>query len=286
MMQFSFKPFEKVSVNGRILSLNDPVVPVADQGLMYGYGVFDTLRVHKNIPFMIERHIERLLTAASSIDINVKGYGNDIYKWLNVFILELGVNDCIVRITITKGVQETPCVIITGRPMAYTRIQYENGFSACVSSIKRNAYSPLAKIKSLNFLDNILARRFAYEKGYDEALMLNGDDILCECSMSNLFFVKDGNILTPTLDCGVLNGITRAVVIETIAPALQLPLIEGEFKTEHLKCADEAFLTNAAMGIMPFVSIDGHAIGKGTPGKITGYIIKYYENLLNLEVRG
>jgi len=280
-MQPQFKPFEKVSVNGEILTLNDPAVPVSDQGLMYGYGVFDTLRVYKKMPFMVERHIERLLSAASSIDINVRGYASKIYVWMNEFILASELIDGILRITATKGVKEFPCIIITGRPMAYTVRQYKNGFSVNVSSIRRNAYSPLSRIKSLNFLDNILARRLANETGFDEALMLNGNDFLCECSMSNLFFVKDGKIFTPSIGCGVLNGITRSIVIETIAPALQLYTTEGEYGLERLTCADEAFLTNSAMGIMPLVSVDGHFLGEGKPGRITGEVMKRYENLLD-----
>jgi len=280
-MQSTFKPFEKVSVNGEILSVNEPVLLVSDQGFMYGYGVFDTLRLHKNMPFMVERHIERLLSSASSIDINVKGYGSKIDEWLKKFILEADIKDDIVRITVTKGTKELPCVIITSRPLGYTEKHYKTGFSVSVSSIRRNAHSPLSRIKSLNFLDNILARRFASETGFDEALMLNGDSYLCECSMSNLFFVKDEKILTPSLECGALNGITRSVVLETIAPTLQLNTTEGEYRLESLTCADEAFLTNSAMGIMPLISVDGHSLGEGKPGKITGDVIKRYENLLD-----
>lgn len=284
-MQPEINPFHKISYNGKILSIYDPVVPASDQGLMYGYGVFDTLRIYKKMPFMLDRHIERLLSAAYSINLNVKAYANNIHKWLNEFILELDVADCIVRVTVTKGCQEMPCVIITSRPLNYTQKQYENGFSACISSIRRNAHSPLATIKSLNFLDNILARQMANGAGFDEALMLNGNDFLCECSMSNLFFITNETIFTPKLDCGVLNGITRVLVIETIVPTMQMNLCERQFTTEDLKFADEAFLTNSAMGIMPLVSLDGHAIGEGKPGKITGYIMKRYVNLLNLEVR-
>lgn len=113
--------------------------------------------------------------------------------------------------------------------------------------------------------------------------MLNERDLLCECSMSNLFFVSNGELYTPGLDCGVLNGITRDVVIEVIAPALLLSLSEGKFQIEKLLNADEAFLTNSAMGVMPLVSIDGHEIGKGKPGFITETIAKSYENLLTIE---
>ena len=280
-MQPTFKPFEKVSVNGEILSVNEPILLVSDQGLMYGYGVFDTLRLYKNMPFMAERHIERLLSAALSIDINVNGYGGKINEWLNKYILEADVYDDIVRITVTKGTKEIPCVIITSRPLGYTEKHYKTGFSVGVSSIRRNAHSPLSRIKSLNFLDNILSRHFANNMGFDEALMLNGDSYLCECSMSNLFFVKDGKILTPSIECGALGGITRAIVIELIAPALKLKINEGKYRLESLTCADEAFLTNSAMGIMPLVSVDGHAIGEGKPGKITGDVLKRYENLLD-----
>lgn len=284
-MKSELKPFQKISVNGKILSADDPVVPAADPGLLYGYGVFDTLRVYKKSPFMLDRHIERLLSAAQSININAKPYEGRLYEWMKEFIHELDITDFIVRITVTKGAYETPCIVITGRPHTYTHKHYENGFSVCISSIKRNAHSPLAKIKSLNYLDNILARHMANEEGFDEALMLNGDDFLCECSMSNLFFVKDERILTPALYCGVLNGITRTLVIETIAPYLKLPICEGEFKIENLTYADEAFITNSAMGIMPLVLFEGYPIGVGKPGNITESVTKCYESLLDLGVR-
>jgi len=280
-VQTVLHPFEKVSVNGKISSVSDPVVPASDQGLMYGYGVFDTLRVRKSEPFMLDRHIERLLSAALTLYMNVKGIESELCRWVSEFISELSAGDCVVRITLTKGSNDTPWVIITARPFVYTHKQYDTGFRACVSSIKRNAHSPLAKIKSLNYLDNILAKRFAHENGFDEALMLNGEKKLCECSMSNLFFVRNKKIFTPMLDCGVLNGITRAVVIEVVLPAFQLPLCEEKFTIDDLTNADEAFLTNSVMGIMPLVSVDGYAIGKGKPGNITETIRNRYESLLN-----
>jgi len=276
-----YEPFQQVSLNGVILDYDQPAVAVADQGLLYGYGVFDTLRVYKKKPFMLDKHIERLVSSALILDINATEVMSNIYLWLDEFILVTDLVDAIARITVTKGVKDMPCIIISCRPLTYTAKHYMNGFSAGVSAIKRNEYSPLARIKSLNYLDNILARRMANDKGFDEALMLNSNDFLCECSMSNIFFVKDEVLHTPALSCGVLDGITGALVKDTIAPKLNLSLIEGEYLCENLICAAESFLTNSAMGIMPLVSIDGHPIGEGRPGKITGLVMKRYLNILD-----
>jgi len=276
-----YEPFQQVSLNGVILDYDQPAIAVADQGLLYGYGVFDTLRIFKKKPFMLDRHIDRLVSSALILDINVTEVMSNIHLWLDEFILKTGLVDAISRITVTKGVKDMPCIIISSRPFIYTAKHYMNGFSAGVSAIKRNEHSPLAKIKSLNYLDNILARRMANDKGFDEALMLNGKDFLCECSMSNIFFVKDEILHTPAPDCGLLDGITGALVKDTIAPVLNLSLIEGEYLCEDLICADESFLTNSAMGIMPLISIDRHPIGEGRPGKITRLVMKHYLNILD-----
>lgn len=280
-MKSIYEPFQQVSLNGVILDYDQPAIAVADQGLLYGYGVFDTLRIFKKKPFMLDRHIDRLVSSALILDINVTEVMSNIHLWLDEFILKTGLVDAIARITVTKGVKDMPCIIISSRPLTYTAKHYMNGFSAGVSAIKRNEYSPLARIKSLNYLDNILARRMANDKGFDEALMLNGKDFLCECSMSNIFFMKDEILHTPALGCGVLDGITGALVKYTIAPELNLSLIEGEYLFENLICADESFLTNSAMGIMPLVSVDGHPIGEGRPGKITRLVMKHYESILD-----
>lgn len=274
-------PFEKVSVNGELLSAYTPIIPANDQGLLYGYGVFDTLRIYNALPFMFDRHIERLLNSCLSLGIPVDSFEKLLHFWIDEYIMDLGFRDFVLRITVTKGVRGAPAVIITGRHLAYTSAHYISGFRASLSKIKRNQVSPLAKIKSLNFLDNVLARRMANESGFDEALMCNSNDVLCECSMSNLFFIKKEKVFTPSIQCGALQGITRGLVIEKILPPIELQLFEGEFSITDLLEADEAFITNAAMGIMPLVSLDTVNIGSGNPGELTKHLVISYEKLID-----
>jgi len=280
-MEIILDPFEKVSVNGELFSAYTPIIPANDQGLLYGYGVFDTLRIYNAVPFMFERHIERLLNSCLSLGIPVESFDKFLQTWIYDFVLGLGVKNFILRVTVTKGVRGTPTVIITGRHLAYTSAHYISGFRASLSKIKRNHESPLAKIKSLNFLDNVLARRMASESGFDEALMLNSSNFLSECSMSNLFFIKKEKVFTPSIQCGALQGITRAIVIEKILPSIELQLCEGEFSITDFLEADEAFITNAAMGIMPLVSLDTVNIGSGNPGELTKHLVISYEKLID-----
>ena len=187
--------------------------------------------------------------------------------------------DAYVRITISRGVGDigldpalcaSPTVVVMAKPLIPPAPHlYEQGVTVMVASTRRNLPSALPpQIKATNFLNNILAKREAIAAHVFDSLLLNGEGHLTESTVSNLFFIKDGRLNTPALDCGLLDGITRRVVIQ-LAEALQLPIQEGHFTVEQLYQADECFLTNTSMEIMPVVVVGDKRVGNGAPGPLT-----------------
>lgn len=279
-----FEPAGTVSVNGNILTSDQPVISVSDQGLMYGWGVFETIRVYRGRPWLLEKHLDRMLGSAADIEIETNVPAEEIVKWVRSFLASAGIDEGVLRITLTRAQGYISNIILTYRPLIYTSEQYQAGFKAMTSPIRRNAHSPMVGIKSLNYMDNMLAKRQAARLGFDEAVMLNGSGILCECTMSNIFFVKSGCLYTPALKCGVLAGITRGVVIGSIAPLIDITVREGEYVLEHLAQAEEAFITNSVMQTTPLVSLDGIRIGDGRPGKLTQTIMIKHDELVQKHI--
>ena len=263
-----------IYLSGKIIDENEAAILAKDQGLLFGYGLFETLRVYNGIPFMLREHLERLSTSLQIMEIDFPSL-HALEAEVNRFIHYIQLYHGVLRITITKGFKE-PVVLMTHRAVGYDVSSYDKGFSLKTSTIKRNASSPLTSLKTLNYMDSLIAKKDAVKAGFDEALFINTDNLVSECSASNIFFIKDKKIYTPSVKCGLLNGIIRELLIKDLAKELDLKVIEGEYPLNALYQAHEIFITNSVIQIMPIVKIDHQIIGNGSPGSITKKIINYY----------
>ncbi|MBT7324455.1 MAG: hypothetical protein HN855_04790 [Anaerolineae bacterium] len=277
---------KKIWVNGKLLSYPDATISPLDRGFTLGDGLFETMRVHQGEIIRLSKHLTRLRRGAKVIALPLPWsdaeFAQAVLQTLDVNHLQ----DAFIRLTVSRGVPSKrgllmdeattkPSLIIQcGEFFGYPIALYERGVHAIISTIRRNEHSPLANIKSLNYLDNILARREADAQGADDALLLNTAGELACASAANLFFVQDKNLITPPLSAGVLPGTMRNFVMREIAPRNGLIVQERRIKPNEIEKMDEAFLTNTLMGIMPLTSIDGQFVKSGKPGFVTSSLRK------------
>lgn len=272
-----------IFLNDRFVPREQAVVSVFDHGFLYGDGVYETIRSYGSRIFMRDQHIARLHRSAEGIGLTIPIPGKDWPDLLHEAMHRNDVgnerHDAYLRITVSRGVGDigldpslcpNPTVVIMAKPLLPPSAQlYERGVSIIVAKTKRNLPGALSPhIKATNFLNNILAKREAIAAGAFDSILLNWSGHVTECTISNLFFVTDGSLRTPAVDCGILDGITRDLVIR-LAKELRVPVEEGRFTVDDLRLAEECFLTNTSMEIMPVSSIDRRPIGLGHPGRIT-----------------
>ena len=284
---------EFVWLNGAIVPGGEARVSIVDRGFLYGDGLFETMRSYGGRIFRLDEHLDRLFGSAEAIRLRIPyssaQLGEAIYRTIEVN--ELG--DGCVRLTVSRGEGETrldtpkngaPTMVIAAKdPIPYSLEQYEVGFKATVATVRCNEFSPISRMKSLNFLNNIVARMEAKVRGADEAILLNTNSYLAEAAVSNVFLVKGRSLLTPSVDCGILPGITRNAILE-LASNLKLEVIEGKFHLSELTESGEAFLTNSLMEVMGLVEVDGASIGDGKPGPITLELHRAYRELVEDEI--
>jgi len=268
----------KIWINGRFVDTNDARVSVFDRGFLYGDGIFETMRSYAGIVFKLDAHLARLFTGLVAIKIkppHPKKYIKAIiYKALKIN----GLKSAYIRITVTRGEGRlgigyedkfTPKIVVVAREFAgYPGWMHGRGISAKIAQVRQNEYSPVSRIKSINYLNNILARMDAKKEGYDEAILENTKGHIAEAATSNVFLVKRNAVITPSLASGVLPGVTRNVIIE-IAKSLKLKLAEKRVLPRELLNSDEIFLTNSLAEILPVVRIGRKKIGDGLPGDVT-----------------
>ena len=276
-----------VFINGLLVPKEDAKVSVFDRGFLYGDGVFETLRIYNGIPFMLDEHMERLIAGLKALRFQKLPAGIKVYA--SRVIEANKINNGILRITVTRGEVVTgidplacmePTVVITATEgVPYPEESYLKGFRAVIANIKKDRNSPLCRVKSANFLTHILAKGEAADAGVDEALMLNYEGFLTEATVSNLFLLKGNSLLTPSVESGILPGVTRRAVIE-LSREMGLKVEEVEIRHEELFEANEAFLTNSLLEVMPLIEVDRQAISNGLPGKITAGLRKKYIDLV------
>lgn len=272
-----------IYLNDRFVQEKEAVVSVFDHGFLYGDGVYETIRSYGARIFMRDHHLARLQRSAEAIGLSIPIPAHTWPHLLQEAMERNGVGndqaDAYIRITVSRGAGEigldpalcpTPTVVIMVKRLHPPPADlYERGVSLIIAKTKRNhpdALSP--QIKATNFLNNILAKREAIAAGVFDAVLLNWEGHLTECTVSNLFFVARNRLCTPTVACGILDGITRDIVIE-LATASGLTVQEDRFTPQELRQADECFLTNTTMEVMPVVSIEQQPIGQGVPGPLT-----------------
>ena len=272
-----------IYLNDRFVREGEAVVSVFDHGFLYGDGVYETIRSYGSRIFMPDQHLARLRRSADAIGLTIP---IPPHRWLALLHEAMTRNDvghehtdAYLRITISRGAGDigldpdlcpTPTVVIMAKPLhPPSPEQYRHGVHLIVAKTRRNLPSALSpQIKATNFLNNILAKREAIAAGAFDSILLNWESHLTECTVSNLFFVRAGTLCTPALACGLLDGITRDIVL-SLAQELKIPVDEGSFGVEEVYRADECFLTNTSMEVMPVTMVDGHPVGNGTPGLLT-----------------
>ncbi len=258
-----------VCINGKYLRAGEAAVNVRDRGVLYGMGLFETIRVSGGRPRLVDRHLGRLFSSAGELGLEVPYGQGDIYEMIRRTAAENGMDRGALRLTLTAGGEDcAPSIFIQSRTSPYREEHYRRGLRAGFASLRRNEKSPLVRHKTLNYYENMLARREAAEAGWGEAIFLNTAGNLAEGAVSNLFLVNRGKVITPGLENGLLPGITRWRVMEACA-ILKVPVEERTIIPDELIRAGECFVTNSLMGVMPVVRVGDAAIGGGRPGEIT-----------------
>jgi branched-chain amino acid aminotransferase len=268
-----------IYLNDRFVPQADARISVMDHGFLYGDGVYETLRAYGGLIFMLRQHLERLERSARMIGLTVP-LGLEQWPPLLAESLQRNqVDDAYLRITISRGegaigldpsLCPSPTLVVIAQALpSYPARMYEEGVRLIIGQTRRNLAEALSpQIKSLNFLNNILAKREATAAGAFDTVMRNGAGHLAECTTSNLFFVRRGRLHTPGTACGILDGITRTVVLR-LAQSQRIETEEGHYAPEDLLSAEECFLTNTTMELMPVQRVDDRHIGTGKPGPLT-----------------
>lgn len=281
---------EIVYLNGKLIPRSQAKVSVLDYGFLFGFGLYETIRAYNGKPFRLDNHIARMRYSAQRLGIPIKP--PEIRQAVKDTVKANGFADTRIRITVSIGegsitpnlascMEPTIAVLVTEyHPPAPEK--YRNGFKVIISSIRRNSGSPVTYMKSANTMEAMLARQEARNKDKDEALFLNEKGFLAEASGSNLFLVKDGVLVTPRFETGILPGVTRVAVIEA-AHQSGIKVKEKSVKLEELLQADEAFITNSLIEIVPVTEVSGKKIGKGKPGPVTKKLAKAYKELVAQE---
>ncbi len=279
--------------DGQIFPPEDARCSCLDRGRLYGDGLFETMRAYSGQIFRLDAHLARMIAGAEQLYLQLPMATEELQRALQKTLKESELASAYIRLTVTRGVGGSPSqldastalVTIWVRPLpGYPPQLYERGMSAVLASARRNEYSPLSNLKTVNYLENIIARAEARRGGADEALFLNTTGQLAETSASNLFIVADGCVLTPPIEAGILPGITRACVLE-LCGANGISIQEQPLEVDQLREAAEAFLTGSVMEIMPLTSLAGKAIGSGQPGEITKQLQQAYRDLVDEETK-
>lgn len=278
---------EVAYLNGSLIPCNQAKISALDYGFLYGYGLFETMRAYGGQVFRMDSHLRRLTRSAEILGLPIGTL--DLKKAIIDTIQANQLSDARIRLTISIGEGETvpdpsacnkPTVLIlAGHYQPYPEEVYQKGFKVVVSSIHRNSGSPLSRLKSANYLDSLLARKEARTAGANEAICLNEKGFLAEASMSNIFLITNGILRTPGQESGILPGITRQTILE-LAPTLGINTLEDNITLDELSQAQEAFLTNSLMEVMPLTEIEGRPVGSGNPGTVTQRLLTAYRELV------
>lgn len=283
----------KIYLNGKLIEKEKAVISVFDHGLLYGDGVFEGIRSYDCLVFRLKEHIDRLYKSADAIELKIPLNKIELIEAVIKTLKANKLKDAYIRLVITRGVGDLgldprkcpkPTIfIITDKIVLYPKKYYQKGLEIITAPTKRNLPQALdARIKSLNYLNNILAKIDAIKAGTEEAIMLTYNDYVAECTGDNIFVVKSGELITPPVDIGALEGITRDAVIG-LARKTDIPFYEKMFKMEDVYTANEVFLTGTAAEIVPVTKIDERKIGDGKPGEVTLRLGEEFKRLTKVD---
>ncbi len=284
----------KIYIDGKYYDKNKAKISIFDHGLLYGDGVFEGIRAYNGRVFRLREHLKRLLYSARAITLSfpmsMEKMENEVLK-----ILKLNkLSDAYIRLIITRGVGDLgldprkcprpSVIIIADKITLYPPEIYTKGMELITVSTKRNIPEALNPcIKSLNYLNNIMAKIESNRAGVPEAIMLNKDGYVAECTGENIFIVSNNTLVTPPCWAGALDGITRGVVMELARKKLKIEAVERNFTPYNIHTADEVFLTGSAAEVVPVNKVDSRLIGNGSPGPITRELIKEFRSLTHCD---
>ena len=272
-------------VNGKLLPPEQPAISALDGGFMYGEGLFETMRAYGGRVFRLAQHLERLVIAAAELSFTPPT-GQELSRGVEEALAAGELPDATVRLTVTPGIAGSPkpTVVVIVRPLALPPADlYESGCIAVSVAAAQAPGSVLRRIKSLNYLDKLLAQRTASQRGAHEAILVDPDGCVIEGAMRNVFAVFGDEVVTPPLSRGFLPGITRQTVLE-IAGAKDTRCRERDVPLRELYTADECFLTSSLAEILPVRSVDGNAMRGGAPGPTTAYLARGYRERVAREI--
>jgi branched-chain amino acid aminotransferase group I len=280
---------EIVYLDGQLVPRSEAKLSPFDHGFLYGYGLFETMRAYDGCIFHLDHHLTRLYQGAEILGLASKLASFDLKATCRETLRANGLKEARLRLTVTAGEGDmTPdpstCSGLTALVTVKNFIplsaqEYELGFKAILSSVRCNSQSLLSRLKSTCYLNNILAKMEAKTAGVDEAILLNEQGNLAESSTTNIFLVSQGKLITPSLESGVLPGITREAVLE-IAQTLNIKAEERKVELKELIEAEEAFITNSVLEVMPLTWFAGKPIGTGKPGQLTKILMAAYKKLV------
>jgi branched-chain amino acid aminotransferase len=279
----------KVYVSGKLVDKEQATVSVFDHGFLYGDGVFEGIRVYGGKVFLLAEHIERLYESARAIRLEIPMSQADLTAAVNSTVAANGLSEGYVRLVVSRGAgtlgldprrtADPQIIIIADTISLYPPEMYQQGLKLITASTMRNHPQALSsRIKSLNYLNNILAKIEGTDADCVEALMLNHKGEVAECTGDNIFIVHKGILKTPPTDAGILEGITRNAVIR-LAREAKIPVAETTLLRHDIYVADECFLTGTAAEVIPVTSLDGRSIGPGKPGPITKDLLERFKKL-------
>ena len=279
----------KIYIDGQYYSQETAKISVFDHGLLYGDGVFEGIRSYNGRVFKLSEHLDRLYESASAILLQIPLSIEEMEQAVLETLRENHLQDAYIRLVVTRGVgdlgldpdkcKQPSIIIIADVITLYPDEFYEKGLDIITVPSRRNLSEAInPRIKSLNYLNNILAKIEGKQAGVVEVLMLNADGYVVECSGDNIFYIKKDELVTPPTHVGILEGITRNTVIE-LAKARGINVVEKVFTRHDLYISEECFLTGTAAEVIPVVKIDNRQIGQGVPGKMTRSLIQDFQHL-------
>jgi branched-chain amino acid aminotransferase len=279
----------RIYISGKFYDKEDAKISVYDHGLLYGDGIFEGMRSYAGKVFRLKAHLDRLWDSARAIWLEIPMTKDELAKAVNDTLALNGIKDGYIRLVVTRGAgalgldpnrcSNPQVIVIADHIQMYPKEMYENGLSIITASTIRNHSAALSpRIKSLNYLNNIMAKIEGLQAGCIEALMLNAKGEVAECTGDNIFIVRKGVLQTPPIDAGILEGITRDAVLD-IAAELKIPVQQIPLVRHDIFIADECFLTGSAAEIIPVVKLDNRVIGDGRPGPLTRRLTERFHQL-------
>ena len=283
----------QIYISGKYFDKDNAKISVYDHGLLYGDGVFEGMRAYSGNVFRMTEHIDRLYESALAICLKIPMSKSDMIAAVNKTLEINSLKDAYIRLVVTRGAgslgldpnrtSDPQIIIIADHIALYDPKFYEEGLKIITASTIRNHPAALSpRIKSLNYLNNIMAKIEGLQAGCMEAIMLNHKGEVAECTGDNIFIVKRGELLTPPKDAGILEGITRNAILE-LAQSLNIPTKEISLTRHDLFVADECFLTGSAAEVIPVVSIDNRSIHDGCVGPVTKKLMSEFKKLVHAD---